>query len=78
MKDFVFINLDMETYYHKDLFLKTFKELLEEENLKDYPHFGVVIQAYLKDSLKDLKDLLSFSKKEKLLLVFVWSKELTG
>lgn len=60
VKDFVFINLDMEQYDHKDLFLEIFKELIMEEDLKNYPHFGVVIQAYLKDSLKDLQDLSRF------------------
>ena len=65
VKEFFFINLDMETYEHKDLFLEVFKELIMEENLKDYPHFGVVVQAYLKESLEDLKDLGLFSQKRK-------------
>ena len=62
VRDFIFINLDMEQYEYKDLFLEVFKELLMEEEFKDYPHFGVVIQSYLKDSLKDLQDLVRFSQ----------------
>lgn len=64
-KHFVFINLDMEQYAYKNLSLQVFKELLLEDELKDYPHFGVVIQAYLKDSLQDLKDLQQWIKKER-------------
>ncbi|MCY4321473.1 MAG: proline dehydrogenase family protein [Bdellovibrionaceae bacterium] len=60
---FLFINLDMEQYKFKTLFLETFKELLMEKELKNYPHFGIVIQAYLKDSFEDLKQLEEFSNK---------------
>ena len=63
VRDFIFINLDMEQYHYKDLFLEIFKELLMEEELKNYPHFGIVIQTYLKDSFEDLKELARFSEK---------------
>ena len=63
VKDFVFINLDMERYHYKDLFLEIFKELIMEEELKNYPHFGIVIQAYLKDSFEDLQALAQFAEK---------------
>ena len=63
VRDFIFINLDMEQYHYKDLFLEIFKELLMEEELKNYPHFGIVIQTYLKDSFEDLKELVRFSEK---------------
>ena len=59
----VFINLDMEQYKYKDLYLEIFKELLMEEDFKAYPHFGIVIQAYLTDSLEDLKALIRFSER---------------
>ncbi|MBE8163234.1 MAG: bifunctional proline dehydrogenase/L-glutamate gamma-semialdehyde dehydrogenase [Bdellovibrionaceae bacterium] len=62
-KHFVFINLDMEQYEYKNLSIQAFKELLSEEDFKDYPHFGIVIQAYLKDSLNDLHDLQQWVKK---------------
>ena len=62
VKDFLFINLDMEYYHYKDLYLETFKELLMEEEFKSYPHFGIVVQAYLKESLKDLQGLIDFCK----------------
>ena len=62
VQDFIFINLDMEQYEYKNLFLESFKELLMEEEFKNYPHFGVVIQSYLKESLEDLQELARFSQ----------------
>ncbi|MCB0412263.1 MAG: proline dehydrogenase family protein, partial [Bdellovibrionales bacterium] len=58
----VFINIDMEQYEHKDLTLEVFKEILIEEEFKSYPFFGIVIQAYLRDSLQDCKNLVTFAK----------------
>ena len=63
VKNFIFINLDMEHYAYKDLFFEIFKELLVEEEFKNYPHFGIVLQAYLTDSFKDAEKLVQFSKK---------------
>ena len=63
VKEFFFINVDMEYYHSKDLYIEVFKELLMEEEFKSYPHFGLVVQTYLKESLEDLKDLIDFCKK---------------
>ena len=57
--------MDMESYRHKNLYFEVFKELLSEPIFKSYPHFGIVIQAYLKESFKDMEDLVSFSKNRK-------------
>lgn len=59
----VFLNLDMESYFHKDLTLQVFKELSMEPQFKEYKFFGVVIQAYLKDSERDLDDLIAWVKR---------------
>jgi len=58
----VFINFDMEQYALKDLFLRLAFELFLEEEFKTYPHFGIVIQAYLKDSFSDLERVADFCK----------------
>ena len=55
----------MEHYHHKDLYLEIFKELLMEEEFKNHPHFGIVVQAYLRESLDDLKSLIDFCKKRR-------------
>lgn len=62
-ENFVFINVDMEKYAIKDLTIEAFKQLLLEDEFKNYPHFGIVVQAYLRDSLKDVKGLVEFAKK---------------
>ena len=59
---FVFINIDMEAYDHKDLTIQIFKDLLMEPEFKNYRHWGIVIQAYLRDSLQDIQDLTNFAK----------------
>lgn len=63
IKKNVFINVDMEHYEIKDLTLEVFKKLLSLPEYKDYPHFGIVLQAYLRDSYKDASDLVAFAKK---------------
>lgn len=59
----IFINLDMEQYSVKALTLEVFKELMLEPEFKSYPHFGCVIQAYLRDSHQDIRDMVGFAQK---------------
>ncbi len=61
MKSGVFINLDMESYAVKHLTLEVFKDLMIEDEFKSYKHFGCVIQAYLRDSAADIRDLITFA-----------------
>jgi RHH-type transcriptional regulator, proline utilization regulon repressor / proline dehydrogenase / delta 1-pyrroline-5-carboxylate dehydrogenase len=65
MEKNIFLNLDMEQYSVKHLTVEVFKELLMEEELRNYKFFGCVIQAYLKDSSDDIKDLCAFAKARK-------------
>lgn len=58
----VFINLDMEHYAIKHLTIEVFKELIAEPELKNYRFFGCVVQAYLRDSFQDIKDLTNFAQ----------------
>lgn len=58
----VFVNLDMEQYSHKDLVIEVFKELLMEDEYRSYPHFGIVMQAYLKESFEDVTKLCAYAK----------------
>lgn len=59
----VFINVDMEHYEYKDLTLEVFKEIIMLDEFKDYAHWGIVIQAYLKDSHQDCEMLVEFAEK---------------
>ena len=56
-----FINLDMEHYGLKQLTIDLFKKLRADPEFIDYPHLGLVIQCYLRDSFKDAEDLLSWN-----------------
>src|ERR1700719_557041 len=49
-----FINFDMESYVHKNITLDLFKTLFTEAEFNDWPHVGIVIQAYLRDAERDL------------------------
>src|SRR6202047_123995 len=55
-----FINLDMEHYGLKQLTVDLFKRL--EEEFSGYSQLGLVIQAYLRDSLADAEALLKWSR----------------
>ena len=54
------LTIDMEMRLQKNPVLEAFKELLLEPSYKDYPHLGIVLQAYLKESYSDLQALEKF------------------
>ncbi|MFN0136813.1 MAG: L-glutamate gamma-semialdehyde dehydrogenase [Phycisphaerae bacterium] len=57
------VHIDMEHYAIKNLTLEIFKEVLMEAEFRDYPHFGIVLQAYLKDGPADAADMIDFARK---------------
>lgn len=57
-----FINFDMESYAHKNITLELFKTLFTETEFRDWPHAGIVIQAYLCDAERDLQDLITWGR----------------
>src|SRR5580704_13157239 len=57
-----FVNFDMESYAHKNTTLELFRTLFSEPEFLDWPHVGVVIQAYLRDAGKDLLDLIEWGR----------------
>jgi RHH-type proline utilization regulon transcriptional repressor/proline dehydrogenase/delta 1-pyrroline-5-carboxylate dehydrogenase len=57
-----FINLDMEQYELKNLTFDVFKSLMSEPELRDYPHAGIVIQAYLRDAAADAEMMSAWAK----------------
>ncbi len=57
-----FINFDMESYAHKNTTLELFKTLFTEDEFRDWPHAGIVIQAYLRDAGRDLRDLIGWGR----------------
>jgi RHH-type transcriptional regulator, proline utilization regulon repressor / proline dehydrogenase / delta 1-pyrroline-5-carboxylate dehydrogenase len=70
-----FVNFDMEQYSHKDLTLRIFQEVLEEEEFHDWPDAGIAIQAYLIETANDLEALAKWVKKRG---VPVWVRLVKG
>ena len=58
----VFLNFDMEDWALHDITMSVFKTLLLDKDLCEYPHFGIVIQAYLKSADNDFDFLLNLAK----------------
>src|SRR5213592_625243 len=56
------INIEMESYAHKNVTLELFKAIFSEEEFKNWPHAGIVIQAYLRDSEADLRSLIDWGR----------------
>lgn len=57
-----FINIDMEQYAFKDLTLRIFREVLEEDEFRSWPNVGIAIQAYLRDADRDLQALAGWAQ----------------
>jgi RHH-type proline utilization regulon transcriptional repressor/proline dehydrogenase/delta 1-pyrroline-5-carboxylate dehydrogenase len=57
-----FINFDMESYAHKNPTLQLFRTLFTEAEFREWPHAGIVIQAYLRDAEQDLRDLIAWGR----------------
>jgi len=55
-----FLCIDMESYRLKGIILEVFRRLKQE--YRDYPHIGVVLQSYLKDTDQDLAELLAWAR----------------
>src|SRR5438105_6975136 len=57
-----FINFDMESYAHKNTTLELFRTLFMEPEFRDWPDAGIVVQAYLRDAEKDLRNLIAWGR----------------
>jgi RHH-type proline utilization regulon transcriptional repressor/proline dehydrogenase/delta 1-pyrroline-5-carboxylate dehydrogenase len=50
-----FVNFDMEQYAFKDLTLHIFREVLMEDEFRDWPDIGIALQVYLRECSADLE-----------------------
>ena len=57
-----FVNFDMEQHSFKDVTLRIFRDILTEPEFRDWPHVGIAVQAYLKDTEADLRALLEWAR----------------
>ncbi|MBI4081868.1 MAG: bifunctional proline dehydrogenase/L-glutamate gamma-semialdehyde dehydrogenase [Candidatus Lambdaproteobacteria bacterium] len=58
-----FVCLDMELYRSKDIALRVFRELMEEPEFAGFADAGVALQAYLKETLGDLREFIAWSRR---------------
>jgi len=56
--------IDMESYQYKDITLELFRRLRME--YRDYPYLGIALQSYLRDTDRDLAELLAWAKQNAL------------
>jgi RHH-type transcriptional regulator, proline utilization regulon repressor / proline dehydrogenase / delta 1-pyrroline-5-carboxylate dehydrogenase len=63
-----FINFDMESYKLKDLTLALFKSILEEDEFAPHAEeasVGIALQAYLRDSERDVRELIAWARQHR-------------
>jgi RHH-type proline utilization regulon transcriptional repressor/proline dehydrogenase/delta 1-pyrroline-5-carboxylate dehydrogenase len=59
----VFLNVDLEQWSLNRVTYDLFERLIEHPELRDWPHLGIVVQAYLKSSGEDLDRMLALAKR---------------
>lgn len=57
-----FITIDMEQYDYKHIVLGCFRQIIMEDEFKSWPHLGLAMQAYLKDTYQDILSLIELLK----------------
>jgi RHH-type proline utilization regulon transcriptional repressor/proline dehydrogenase/delta 1-pyrroline-5-carboxylate dehydrogenase len=57
-----FVNVDMEQYSYKDVTLSIFRDVLLEDEFRDWADVGIAIQAYLKECAADLEELAAWAR----------------
>ena len=62
MKMNAFVNLDMEHRALKNLTLGLYRSLMEEPEFRHYPHTGIAVQGYLRDTEADIEQLLEWCR----------------
>jgi RHH-type proline utilization regulon transcriptional repressor/proline dehydrogenase/delta 1-pyrroline-5-carboxylate dehydrogenase len=60
-----FVNFDMESHRLKDLTLALFRSILEEPEFAQQPAIGIALQAYLRDSEADLRELVAWARRRR-------------
>lgn len=59
----VFLNIDLEQWDMHPITYDVFEALALDDRLRSWPHLGIVVQAYLRDSEQDVERLLALAKK---------------
>jgi RHH-type transcriptional regulator, proline utilization regulon repressor / proline dehydrogenase / delta 1-pyrroline-5-carboxylate dehydrogenase len=56
------VHFDMEQYAYKDITFSILKKILMEEEFRTRTDVGMTVQAYLRDSEQDARDLIAWAK----------------
>ncbi|MSQ96365.1 MAG: L-glutamate gamma-semialdehyde dehydrogenase [Gemmataceae bacterium] len=75
IKHRAFVNIDMEQSAYKDLTIRIFQEILDEDEFRAWPDVGIAIQVYLHSCESDLHGLLDWVKRRGTL---VWVRLIKG
>ena len=59
------ITVDMEQYAFKELTLEIFRGVLEEEEFRERPYAAIALQAYLRDTESDARELIRWARRHK-------------
>ncbi len=54
--------IDMEALKYKEITIELFKRLRLDPEFRDYPYLSIVLQAYLRDTEKDLTGLIAWGR----------------
>ncbi|MGD8843078.1 MAG: proline dehydrogenase family protein [Gammaproteobacteria bacterium] len=57
------VTVDMEQYEFKHIVMQCFMAVLNEPQFRDWPDAGVAVQAYLRESRDDLRQLIDWAKR---------------
>src|SRR5690606_8950337 len=57
------IHIDMEDYQFKDLTFAIFRRIGEDPEFRDFPHLGIVLQAYLRSAEDDARALIDWARR---------------
>ena len=58
-----FVNFDMEQFAYKDTTIAIFRELLEEDEFRDWTDVGIALQVYLRDTEADVHALADWARR---------------
>src|ERR1041384_7224776 len=78
------ITVDMEQYAFKELTLEIFQSVLAESEFRDGPHAAIALQAYLRDSERDVRALITGAREHgrrvggRLVKGAYWDSEIAG
>jgi RHH-type proline utilization regulon transcriptional repressor/proline dehydrogenase/delta 1-pyrroline-5-carboxylate dehydrogenase len=56
--------IDMEQLKYKDITIELFKRLRSEPEFRDYPYLSIVLQAYMRETEQDIRDLVAWGRAE--------------